>query len=190
MAKPAPPSKSQRVQLIARRCRCQDCVRGPGTLRASVGWKKLNAGGYSRVMFAALIEYLTTSSSSDHGRVAGLAIVLRRVTHFWCSRLWRLFYSLQRNSHTPSKSALRPSPSRARYWRSTTANPSPTPPRRDCISFAEMPINYLGFILVYRGIKAPLPSQGELAGYRAIATWLLEPLHQPDGFVAWLEAAL
>lgn len=53
-----------------------------------------------------------------------------------------------------------------------------------------MPINYLGFILVYRGIKAPLPSQGELSDYRAIATWLLEPLHQPDGFVAWLEAAL
>jgi hypothetical protein len=81
VAKPEPPSKSQRLLLIARRCWCQDCVRGPGTLRANGGWKKLNAGGCSRVMFAALIEYLTTSSSSDHGRLAGLAIVSRRVTH-------------------------------------------------------------------------------------------------------------
>jgi hypothetical protein len=56
VAKPEPPSKSQRLLLIARRCWCQDCVRGPGTLRANGGWKKLNAGGCSRVMFAALIE--------------------------------------------------------------------------------------------------------------------------------------
>lgn len=56
--------------------------------------------------------------------------------------------------------------------------------------FAEMPINYLGFELIYRDINANLPSTVELADYRAILTWFLEPVQKADALVAWLDKAL
>ncbi|MGD9669666.1 MAG: hypothetical protein AB7U75_11490 [Hyphomicrobiaceae bacterium] len=66
----------------------------------------------------------------------------------------------------------------------------PTPSDTRLHRFAEMPINYLGFELVYRDINATLPSQEDLTDYRAVLTWLLEPLQKPDALAAWLEKAL
>lgn len=70
----------------------------------------------------------------------------------------------------------------------STAEPTPSETRLH--HFAEMPINHLGFELVYRDINAALPSADELRNYRAILTWLLEPVQRPEDFLAWLEKAL
>lgn len=68
------------------------------------------------------------------------------------------------------------------------AEPTPTDTRLH--RFAEMPLNHLGFELVYRDLNAPLPVGDELDNYRAILTWLLEPMQQPEAYVAWVEEAL
>lgn len=54
---------------------------------------------------------------------------------------------------------------------------------------AEMPLNHLGFMLDYRDVNAPLPAPAELAGYRAVMTWFVEPMDRPAAFVDWLEKA-
>lgn len=66
----------------------------------------------------------------------------------------------------------------------------PTPSDTRLHRFAEMPINHLGFELVYRDINATLPSREDLVDYRAIVTWLIEPLQKPDAYFAWLDKAL
>lgn len=56
--------------------------------------------------------------------------------------------------------------------------------------FAEMPINHLGFEVVYRDVNGPLPDVAEMRGFRAVLTWLLEPLKAPEKYGAWLESVL
>ncbi|MEZ5818170.1 MAG: hypothetical protein R3D44_13905 [Hyphomicrobiaceae bacterium] len=56
--------------------------------------------------------------------------------------------------------------------------------------FAEMPLNYLGYRVVYQDVNAPLPSEKALARYRGILTWFVEPLQQPELVLDWLERAL
>ena len=56
--------------------------------------------------------------------------------------------------------------------------------------FAEMPINHLGFEVVYRDVNGPLPDAAEMRGYRAVLSWLLEPLKAPEKFGTWLEGVL
>ncbi|NOU08198.1 MAG: hypothetical protein HOO99_18645 [Hyphomicrobiaceae bacterium] len=55
---------------------------------------------------------------------------------------------------------------------------------------AEMPLNHLGFIVDYHDVNAPLPVPTDLASYRGIITWFVEPLVDPARYVAWLERAL
>jgi polysaccharide biosynthesis protein PelA len=54
---------------------------------------------------------------------------------------------------------------------------------------AEMPLNHLGFIVEYRDVNQPLPTVDELARYRGIITWFVEPLADPHAYVSWLEPA-
>ena len=55
---------------------------------------------------------------------------------------------------------------------------------------AEMPLNHLGFMLEYRDINAPLPASEDLARYRGVITWFVEPLTDPIAYMRWLEPAL
>ncbi len=54
---------------------------------------------------------------------------------------------------------------------------------------AEMPLNHLGFMLDYRDVNGPLPAPAELAAYRAVITWFVEPMDRPAAYVEWLEKA-
>jgi hypothetical protein len=54
----------------------------------------------------------------------------------------------------------------------------------------EMPANHLGFKLVFHDVNTPLPPAEELRKYRAIVTWFIAPLVQPERYLAWLEQAL
>lgn len=70
----------------------------------------------------------------------------------------------------------------------STAESTPTETRLH--RFAEMPINHLGYELVYRDINSALPAGEELTAFRAVLTWLLEPLKRPDVYAAWIDKAL
>lgn len=69
-------------------------------------------------------------------------------------------------------------------------NAEATPAETRLHRLAEMPINHLGFELVFRDINRPLPDQGELREYRAVVTWLIEPMAAPKPFAEWLLSAL
>ena len=68
------------------------------------------------------------------------------------------------------------------------AEPSPSDTRIH--RFAEMPLNHLGFRLVYRDVNKPLPEVADLAAHRAVLTWFLEPLAAPELVGNWLAATL
>ncbi|HRD76371.1 MAG TPA: hypothetical protein PK264_10580 [Hyphomicrobiaceae bacterium] len=53
--------------------------------------------------------------------------------------------------------------------------------------FAEMPLNHLGFKVIYHDISKGLPPIAEMGRYRGVLTWFLEPLPQPDQLVFWLD---
>ncbi len=55
---------------------------------------------------------------------------------------------------------------------------------------AEMPLNHLGFMLDYRDVNGPLPTGADLARYRAVITWFVEPLADPAAYIQWLEPAV
>ncbi len=55
--------------------------------------------------------------------------------------------------------------------------------------FAELPLNYLGYRIVYQDVNAALPDPHALDRYRGVLTWLIEPLRRPDIFVDWLDQA-
>ncbi len=55
--------------------------------------------------------------------------------------------------------------------------------------FAEMPLNWLGYALVYRDINEPLPELETLGRYRGVISWFLEPLTQPAVVADWLDTA-
>ncbi len=67
------------------------------------------------------------------------------------------------------------------------AEPTPTDTRIH--RFAEMPLNYLGFVLVYRDVNKGLPDTDALSQYTAVLTWFLEPLADPRGVGDWLTRA-
>lgn len=52
---------------------------------------------------------------------------------------------------------------------------------------AEMPLNHLGYMLDYRDIHDPLPT--DLARYRGVVTWFVEPFQDTARYVNWLDAA-
>ncbi len=52
---------------------------------------------------------------------------------------------------------------------------------------AEMPLNHLGFMVEYRDVNAALPVGDEMARYRAVITWFVEPLTDPASYIKWLE---
>lgn len=52
---------------------------------------------------------------------------------------------------------------------------------------AEMPLNHLGYMLDYRDINDPLPT--DLARYRAVVTWFVEPFQDTARYVGWLDKA-
>ena len=56
--------------------------------------------------------------------------------------------------------------------------------------FAEMPLNHLGYRLVYQDVNATLPAAHALGRYRGVLTWLIEPLQKPDAVLDWLEQAV
>lgn len=56
--------------------------------------------------------------------------------------------------------------------------------------FAEMPLNHLGFRVVYQDVNARLPPVHSLGRYRGVLTWFIEPLVKPDAVLSWLEQAL
>lgn len=66
----------------------------------------------------------------------------------------------------------------------------PTPADTRMHRFAEMPINHLGYFLEFHDINKPLPPRETLGEYRAILTWLVEPVAKPDALAQWIEAAL
>ena len=54
---------------------------------------------------------------------------------------------------------------------------------------AEMPLNHLGYVVEFRDVNEPLPAPAELAKYRALITWFVEPMAKPAAYVDWLEKA-
>ena len=55
--------------------------------------------------------------------------------------------------------------------------------------FAEMPLNWLGFQLVYIDVNAALPPPDALAKYRGIVSWFIEPINGADRYLNWLDEA-
>ncbi len=55
--------------------------------------------------------------------------------------------------------------------------------------FAEMPLNYLGYRVVYQDVNQQLPDVATLGRYRGVLTWLIEPLRRPEVLVEWLDQA-
>ena len=56
--------------------------------------------------------------------------------------------------------------------------------------FAEMPLNHLGYSVVYWDMRKGLPDiEPTIQKYRAVLTWFLESLDKPDAYVAWLDKA-
>ena len=53
--------------------------------------------------------------------------------------------------------------------------------------FAEMPLNWLGYKLVYVDVNGKLPAPAELEAYRGIITWLVEPLARASLYTRWLD---
>ena len=56
--------------------------------------------------------------------------------------------------------------------------------------FAEMPLNYLGYRVVYQDVNGRLPSPQTLGRYRGVLTWFAEPLSKPEVVLGWLDQAL
>ena len=54
---------------------------------------------------------------------------------------------------------------------------------------AEMPLNWLGYKLAFMDVNGALPAGDELQRFRGIVTWFSEPLADPKGYLAWLDAA-
>ena len=55
--------------------------------------------------------------------------------------------------------------------------------------FAEMPLNHLGYRVIYHDVMKPLPPVSELEGVRGVLTWFLEPMQDDAAatLLAWLE---
>ncbi len=53
--------------------------------------------------------------------------------------------------------------------------------------FAEMPLNYLGYRVVYHNVNGRLPDPAALSNAQAVLTWFIEPLSVPEVVVDWLD---
>ncbi len=54
---------------------------------------------------------------------------------------------------------------------------------------AEMPLNWLGYKLVFVDVNGTLPRGEELGRYRGIVTWFSEPLADAKEYLSWLDSA-
>ncbi len=54
--------------------------------------------------------------------------------------------------------------------------------------FAEMPLNYLGYRVIYQDVNARLPDAATLGHVQGVVTWFVEPLRRPEAVVDWLDA--
>ena len=52
---------------------------------------------------------------------------------------------------------------------------------------AEMPLNWLGLKLTYADVNAGLPPLEEMARFRGVVTWFIEPLQDPTRYLTWLD---
>ncbi len=64
-----------------------------------------------------------------------------------------------------------------------------TPTATRVHKLAEMPLNHLGYIVVYRDIRQPLPASEELERFRAVLTWFDQPLDDPARYFKWAQNA-
>jgi hypothetical protein len=64
----------------------------------------------------------------------------------------------------------------------------PAPHETRIHRFAEMPLNWLGFTIVYHDVNGALPSPSTATRYRGVLTWLLEPLAEPETIGRFLAA--
>jgi polysaccharide biosynthesis protein PelA len=53
--------------------------------------------------------------------------------------------------------------------------------------YTEMPLNWLGYKVKYHDVNQPLPSVSEMAGYRGILTWFIEPMAAVETYLVWLD---
>ncbi|HEX2839982.1 hypothetical protein [Hyphomicrobium sp.] len=51
--------------------------------------------------------------------------------------------------------------------------------------FAEMPLNHLGYHLLYHDVNEPLPEPKSLMGYAGVMSWFADPLKNPFPFLGW-----
>jgi polysaccharide biosynthesis protein PelA len=63
----------------------------------------------------------------------------------------------------------------------------PNPQGTRIHQFAEMPLNWLGLSVTYADVNAQLPPLEQMAKYRGIVTWLIEPLDRPERYLNWLD---
>ncbi len=54
---------------------------------------------------------------------------------------------------------------------------------------AELPLNWLGYKLVFVDVNGALPSGEELSRFRGAVSWLIEPMADPRRYLSWLDAA-
>jgi len=54
----------------------------------------------------------------------------------------------------------------------------------------EMPLNHLGYEVVYHDVAAGPPGPDDLVGVRAVLTWFLEPLKEPRTVGEWLSSSV
>ncbi|MDX2157308.1 MAG: hypothetical protein SFW09_12445 [Hyphomicrobiaceae bacterium] len=55
---------------------------------------------------------------------------------------------------------------------------------------AEMPLNHMGFRVVYQDVNARLPAPEALGRYLGVLTWFAEPLARPEAVLGWIDQAL
>jgi hypothetical protein len=51
--------------------------------------------------------------------------------------------------------------------------------------FAEVPLNYLGYVLRFHDIRTKLPAPAEMERYRGVLTWFAGPVADSDAYLAW-----
>ena len=62
-----------------------------------------------------------------------------------------------------------------------------TPQTTRLYSYAEMPLNWLGYKVSYADVNQPLPPVGEMSRYRGVITWFVEPMAAVESYLPWLD---
>ena len=65
----------------------------------------------------------------------------------------------------------------------------PVPHETRIHKFAEMPMNWLGLVVVYHDVNTPLPEPSALNRFRGVLTWFAEPLADAERIGRFLDAA-